>query len=224
MTMRRSILFALVAGIVGIFIGRAVPRDTRVAEALESPSPSPTASLPIVEAPTRGSCKAERTELASTKAQLAICMAFVAPVHNTEPSSAHERSEQETPEFDPVDPQRTLSAAEIRRNRELLDSYSEAVIVQHPNGTTGVYKPEEWPTDGNGVVVARKLPSGEIGWYAGPDAGPRSNPAAFRPLELPKVAPPTIARESDGTLTVNGKPGAPALQRMFPGKPKPTAP
>ncbi|WP_437736410.1 hypothetical protein [Sorangium sp. So ce1335] len=225
MTMRSSILVALLAGIAGVFIGRAMPRGTSVAEAHDSASPSSSteASSPAAAAPTREGCRAERTELASTKAQLAICMAFVAPVRKTEPSSVPERSERDTPELDPVDPQRAPTAAEIRRNRELLDSYTEAVIVQLPDGTTGVYKPEEWPTDGDGVIVARKLPSGQIGWYAGPEAGPRSDPAAFRRLELPEVAPPTIVRGADGTLTVNGKPGGPALQRMFPGTPRPAA-
>ncbi|WP_437638582.1 hypothetical protein [Sorangium sp. So ce854] len=164
--MRSPLLFALLAGIAGVVIGRAMPRDTSAADALASASPS---SSPEV-------------------------------------------------------PQRTPTAEEIRRNRELLDSYAEAVIVQHPDGTTGVYRPEEWPTDGDGVIVARKLPSGEIGWYAGPEAGPRSDPAAFRRLELPAVTPPTLVRGSDGTLQVNGKPGAPALQRMFPGTPSPGAP
>jgi hypothetical protein len=148
-------------------------------------------------------------------------MAFVERGPKTEPSDVRARSEPDAPELESADPQHTPSAAEIRRNRELLDSYSEAVIVQHPDGTTGVYKPDEWPIDGDGLIVARKLPSGNIGWYAGPDAGPRSDPAAFRQLDLPKIAPPVIVREPDGTLTVNGKPGAPALQRMFPGKPRP---
>lgn len=224
--MRSPLLFALLAGIVGVFIGRALPRDTSGAAALARASPpsSPDASSPTTAAPTRDGCRAERTELASIKAQLAICMAFVAPVRKTEPSSVAERSEQGAPELDPADPQRTPTAAEIRRNRELLDSYSEAVIVQHPDGTTGVYRPEKWPTDGDGVIVARKLPSGEIGWYAGPEAGPRSDPAAFRRLELSAVTPPTLARGSDGTLQVNGKPGGPALQRMFPGTPRSGAP
>jgi hypothetical protein len=148
-------------------------------------------------------------------------MAFFARSPKAEPSDVPERSEADAPGFEHVDPQQTPNAAEIRRNRELLDSYSEAVIVQHPDGTTGVYKPDEWPIDGDGVIVARKLPGGEIGWYAGPDAGPRSDPAAFRQVDLPKIVPPVIVREPDGTLTVNGKPGAPALQRMFPGKPRP---
>ncbi|WP_437959425.1 hypothetical protein WME76_07050 [Sorangium sp. So ce119] len=159
MTMRGSLLFALVAGIAGVFIGRAMPRGAPLAQALESASTSssPAPSSPIAAAPTRDGCKAERTELASTKAQLAICMAFVAPVHKAKPSSVPERTEHNTPAFDPADPHGTPTAAEIRRNRELLDSYPEAVIVQHPDGTTGVYRPEEWRNDGDGVIVARKM-------------------------------------------------------------------
>ncbi|WP_437304280.1 hypothetical protein [Sorangium sp. So ce388] len=223
MTNRRSIALALVTGIVGVFIGRAMPREQSIAQALEnaSPVPSSTASSPSAAAPTGGSCKTERNELASTKAQLGICMAFFARGPETEPSDVPARPEPGAPDLGSVDPQQVPSAAEIRRNRELLDSYSEAVIVQHSDGTTGVYKPDEWPIDGDGVIVARKLPGGEIGWYAGPDAGPRSDPAAFRQVDLPKMAPPVIVREPDGTLTVNGKPSAPGLQRMFPGKPKP---
>ncbi|WP_437538168.1 hypothetical protein WME79_19730 [Sorangium sp. So ce726] len=107
---------------------------------------------------------------------------------------------------------------EIRRNRRLLDSYSEAVIVQHDDGRTGVYKPDEWPDDGDGYIVARKLPSGRLGVYAGPDAGPRTDPDAFRPWDPPIPPRPVWNREPDGTITINGKPASPGVQFMFGGK------
>jgi hypothetical protein len=69
---------------------------------------------------------------------------------------------------------------EIKSYHDRLESLSEAVIVRHANGTIGVYKPEEWPIDGDGFIVGRKFANGQIGRYAGPDAGPRSDPAAFK--------------------------------------------
>jgi hypothetical protein len=102
-----------------------------------------------------------------------------------------------------------------------LDSYSEAVIVQHFDGRTGVYKPDEWPIDGDGIIIARKLPSGDIAWYAGPDAGPRSDPAAFRIPPARDIDEVVIDRAPDGTITINGKPADNAVQRMFGGKVRP---
>ncbi|WP_433933231.1 hypothetical protein AB3662_03245 [Sorangium cellulosum] len=104
--------------------------------------------------------------------------------------------------------------AEMRRDRERLDSLPEAVIVQHADGTIGIYKPEDWPTDGDGLIVGRKLPSGEIGWYAGPDAGSRLDPAAFRRPDSTVILGPNIVREADGTIRVR-RVASPAVKRMF---------
>jgi hypothetical protein len=91
----------------------------------------------------------------------------------------------------------------VPRNKELalLDSLDEAVIVKHTDGTRGVYAPEDWPDDGPGQIIGRKLPDGTIGWYAGPDAGPRSDPNAFIPTEVPEVW-----RAPDGTVMVGDEP------------------
>jgi len=75
-----------------------------------------------------------------------------------------------------------------------------------------VYKPDEWPSDGAGQIVARKFLDGHIGWYAGPDAGPRSDPAAFQPRG------PAMVYQPDGTITVNGVEADTAVQKMFGGK------
>jgi hypothetical protein len=113
-------------------------------------------------------------------------------------------------------------AAEIKRNRKLLKTYPEAVIVQHFDGRTGIYKPDEWPIDGDGIIVARKLPSGDIAWYAGPNAGSRSDPAAFRVPPAPSdLVEPIIETAPDGTIMINGKPADNAVQRMFGGKVQP---
>jgi hypothetical protein len=213
MTLRSCLVLALIAGVVGAFIGRALPRDA------PSTQPTPSASSASSAAEPAGRrCQTERAELASTKAHLAICMAFGTRAPETEPSGVPEAPEPSPPELEPTDPQRMSSAEEIQHNRKLLDSYSEAVIVQHYDGRTGVYKPDEWPIDGDGYIVARKLPSGELGWYAGPDAGPRSDPAAFRPSNPPNTPLPTMRREADGTITIGGKPASPGVQFMFGGK------
>ncbi|WP_437986940.1 hypothetical protein [Sorangium sp. So ce117] len=144
-------------------------------------------------------------------------MALRSRVPEAEPSGVAKPSEADPPESQPFD-QRMSKVEEIRRNRRLLDSYSEAVIVQHYDGRTGVYKPDEWPDDGDGYIVARKLPSGRLGWYAGPDAGPRTDPDAFRHWDPPIPPRPIWKREPDGTITINGKPASPGVQFMFGGK------
>jgi hypothetical protein len=208
MTIRTSVGIILIAGVVGAFIGRALPRDSQKTE--QAPHASTTNS---VATPAGHSCDAERAELITAKTKLAICKAFDPDLY---------------PEAIPsgvllTDPQRMArEASEIKRNRKLLKTYSEAVIVQHFDGRTGIYKPDEWPIDGDGIIVARKLPSGDIAWYAGPDTGPRSDPAAFRVPPAPSdLVKPIIETAPDGTIMINGKPADNAVQRMFGGKVQP---
>lgn len=202
MTIRSSIALLFIAVILGAFIGRAIPFDPPNYQAASNASLAPS-----VATPASYNCKAERAELDSTKTQLAICMAFDTPVPEPEASGASGPSK-------PTDPRQ-----EIKENRRLLKVYPEAVIVQHPNGRTGVYKPDEWPIDGDGVIVARKLSSGDIAWYSGPDAGPRSDPAAFKTFSAsPDFVEPMIETAPDGTIMVNGEPADDEVQRIFGGK------
>ena len=181
MTTQRSIALAFIVGVLGVFVGRALPRG-----ASNTQAPANTTSTPPVTAPNSHDCKAERVELSSIKVQLAICTAYLARAPDASPSATAQNSESETQKpykvrFEGA----SLSPAdfdEIRENRRRLNTYPEAVIVHHSDGKTGVYKPDEWPSDGDGQIVARKFLDGHVGWYAGPDAGPRSDPAAFRPL------------------------------------------
>lgn len=212
MTIRRCLVFALLAGFVGAFVGRAVRRDALGAQAAPSASSAPLAATTHDE-----SCKPERAALASTRVKLAMCIARGTWALDAEPSSAPERAEPDLP-ADAFDPRGASRVEEIRRNRALFDDYPEAVIVQHHDGTTGVYKPDEWPDDGDGVIIARKLPGGRIGFYAGPEAGPRSDPAAFRPSEPAQVPATRWEVEPDGTITIDGRPAPPEVQRMFGGK------
>lgn len=209
MTIHSSIALILIAGIVGAFVGRAVPRN--VPNSHTAPN-----LIPSVPSSTADRCNALRTALASTKTQLAICTAFNVGDSDTKTPS-------DLSAVPPTDPQRIArDAQEIRQNRKLLKTYSEAVIVQHSDGRTGVYRPDEWPIDGDGVIVARKLASGDIAWYSGPDAGPRSDPAAFQTLTAsPDFVEPIIETAPDGTILVNGEPADNTVQRMFGGKVKP---
>ncbi|WP_437594794.1 hypothetical protein [Sorangium sp. So ce1000] len=212
MTFRNFFALALIACVAGAFIGRAMPRD-----ALSAPPDRSASSAPSAAVPAGDGCDADRSELKSIRAQLAICMIFNTRGREAEPSGSSEAAEPAHPE-EPIDPQSMPGTEEIRRNRKLLDSYPEAVIVRHNDGSTGIYRPDEWPVDGDGEIIARKLQSGEIGWYAGPSAGPRSDPAAFRPSDPPEIPPITWGREADGTITINGKRAPPQVQRMFGGK------
>jgi hypothetical protein len=170
MTISRALGFVIVAGtgVVGAFIGRALSIDAPRIQEDASVSPAHSRATPA-----DGECEPERTALASIKTQLATCIAFEARDPESAPSSVPERREPDPPAF---------IQDEIKSYHERLESLSEAVIVRHGDGTVGVYKPDEWPIDGNGLIIGRKLPSGQIGWYSGPDAGPRSDPAAFRRL------------------------------------------
>jgi hypothetical protein len=138
-------------------------------------------------------------------------------VPETKPSGVPEVAKPDRPEAESLDP-RLPSAEDRQAYREFMDGDSGTVLVRHFDGTIGVYNPDEWPIDGDGTIIARKLPSERIGWYAGPDAGPRSDPAAFQPWD-PVVGPlPAWGREPDGTITIGGKPAPPSVQFMFGGK------
>jgi hypothetical protein len=68
----------------------------------------------------------------------------------------------------------------MRRVRRLIDSFPECVVVRRSDGTTGVYRPEDWPLDSeDGQIIGRKFRDGDYRLYGGPDAGPPSDPAAF---------------------------------------------
>lgn len=203
----RSLALILLAALAGALIGRVLPRHAPRPQSL--PAASSTSSR-INDS--RQDCAPEQAKLASIQTQLAICMAFDLPSTEGDPSRASPPESQYT----------APSESEIKRNRKLLKTYPEAVIVQHFDGRTGVYRPDEWPIDGDGIIVARKLPSGDIAWYSGPDAGPRSDPSAFQTSSAPPGAElPTIGRAADGTILVDGKPADNAVQRMFGGKVRP---
>jgi hypothetical protein len=217
MTARSSVALILIAGVLGVLVGRTLPRDRISVQK----APSPTSASSIAT-PAAHSCQAERSTLALTKTQLTICMAFDAWAPEAEPSNVPQVSGPNPSAREPRGPPQIPRDEEIRRNRKLLKSYSEALIVQHDDGRTEVYKPDEWHNDGDGVIVARKFPSGDIGWYSGPDAGPRSDPSAFHTFaDSSDFVEPIIETAPDGTILVNGEPADPAVQRMFGGSAKP---
>jgi hypothetical protein len=196
-TLGRSLLLALAAGVVGVVIGRATaPNMPQSAPTLASYAPS-NAPQAVSE------CSKAEGEL---KTKLAICMAYARNPH----------AESAAPAQDEEDPEERE-----RKNREVLRTHTEVVIVRRADHSVSIYPPDEPIPDG--IIVARRLPSGEIGWYAGPDAGPRSDPAAFWPAEPGSPLNPVVERAPSGTIMVNGKPGAPVVQWMFGGKDPPDA-
>jgi hypothetical protein len=209
MPIRSCLVFAVIAGVIGAFLGYALKHDARSVEAGPSASDAPSAA-----APAHRSCEADHTELASTKAQLAICMSYRAPIPETGPSGVPELSKPDVQEF--IDP-RLPSAEDNQAWWEFKKSDAGTILVRHFDGTLGVYQPDEWPDNGDGVIWLRMLPGQVIGYYAGPDAGPRSDPSAFQPWE-PEIPQVTWGREPDGTITINGTPASPSVQRMFGGK------
>lgn len=192
MTTGRSLLLALAAGIAGVLLGAALPRRAA------SPRLAPPVAAPISD------CNAARAELSSTRAQLTICLAYrpmapepTAPSSPTVPTQpAAEADAAPSVALGPPDPTGGSSplAVEARKFGEQLDRYPEAVLVRE-KGTIGIYRPDEWPPD-SAQIVGRKFLDGRIGWYAGPDAGARSDPAAF--ARMRDLAGP------DGTVTMGG--------------------
>jgi hypothetical protein len=183
---RRSVALAFITGIAGIVIGRAT-----VSRPVPSREPADVRAQSTPPA-----CDRERAELRSTKAQLQICM--------HEPKRNDQSAEDDREE----------AHDRVRRNREVMATCQDYLVVRRTDGAMELFPPAEW--NGEGLIVARKLPSGELGWYAGPDAGPRTDPAAFRAAEPgAALAAPEFGRAPDGTIMVNGEPGERSVQRMF---------
>jgi hypothetical protein len=151
------------------------------------------------------------------KAQLALCMAFRTPESEAVPSGIVEGAMPDRPE-PKLSNVRLPSGEERDVWRQFVDGDSDTVLVRHFDGTLGAYNTDEWPIDGNGDIIARKLPNGGLVWHVGSDAGPRTDPDAFRPWDPPIPPRPVWKREPDGTITINGKPASPGVQFMFGGK------
>jgi hypothetical protein len=192
MTIHRSLalVLALIAGILSASVARAVSRNTSGPRPIASALSAPSADT----APAVTACNAERAELASIKSQLAVCMAISMRAPKAVPP--------DVPEASTTDPS---ESPEIRRNRELLENDSEAVIVRRADGTIGVYKPEEWPSDSDGLIIGRKFPDGTFGWYGRQTTHGRR--AMFGGIGI-KLKP-------DGTITWLGKPAPPKILRML---------
>ena len=160
MMLSRTIAFVIIAGtgIVGAFIGRAVPRDIQNVRANASVSP-----VPSVTTHAEDECEAVRTAITSTKTQLAICKAFDTVAPEPEPFGIRERSEPE-PTALKSQVEKTIEE-EIRLYNERLESLPEAVVVRHSSGIIRVYSPDEWPGDGDGVIIKRKFKDGRIERY-----------------------------------------------------------
>lgn len=156
MKIPRALGLIVIAGIAvgGFFLGRATREDTPREQTNAGGSPAPLDITPARN--NEPECDAERTELTSIKAQLAACMTPDTAAPEAAPPGAPER------------PGRVLSsilAEEINQYQKRLESLSEAVIVRRSDGTIYVYKPDEWPTDGDGVIVGRKFSDGRIERY-----------------------------------------------------------
>jgi hypothetical protein len=195
----RSVLLAVVAGAVGLVVGRVLPQGTPGYGTVASAAPA--ASAP-------NQCNAMRADLASARSQLVICLALGTPSAEPPPASPAPTAPASAP---PSEGTARLLAllAEARKDGERLDRLPEAVIVRHADGTETIYRPDEHPPDGEDAY-ARKFPDGRIRYYAGPDAGPRSDPDAW--VLLKDLA------DADGSLPTppNWRPGLTRLQFMKP--------
>jgi hypothetical protein len=218
--MKNEIAFALmlISCGSGVLLGRALPRDpARDARPVAGTAPSVT-----FHPGRQPSCDLMRAELAQTKAELAFCMAFAPHDLPVEPPAdtaveAQGAPPAETAEETPEEYAKR-DAARVHRNMDALKMPGELIIVRHADHTVGIY-PADQQIDG-AIIVARRLPSGEIAYYD-PDAGPRTDPSAFRvPPPGSPLAPPKMEVGPDGLIYINGKLAHPAVQKFFGGSPR----
>ena len=183
---RSHVVLALAAGLAGLVIGRVMPPG--------APSPDTEGRVAPTAPVTASECKADRVQLASTRVQLAICMAYRAP--SSEPAPASSSPEPPAPAHPPQGLAGFEAWAQARKPNERLENYPEAVLVRRADGTRAIYRPDEHSPDSDDVY-ARKSLDGNIAYYLGPDAGPRSDPDAWGRFE--DLADP------DGWVVMNGK-------------------
>ena len=151
MTAARTIGACLVAMGVGIAIGRGLPQGTSTVAS------TPSSTTPDPAAPDRA-CEATQAQLATVKAQLAVCMAYRAPGTTPAPPTPA------PPSAAPAEHQSIDGIlAELPAIHARTESARELVYVQYRDGRVRSYLPEEWPPAGGldgGRVTMRKLPDG----------------------------------------------------------------
>jgi hypothetical protein len=196
----RAVLFALACGVaLGVVVGRRLPRD----------APSPTASAastPVLPAPS--ACGAERMQLTSVRAQLAVCNARLAQAISLDAGPAS------TPTAPTADGEPAAPASPVRASLPPMfpdlptdggypaPPLREYVIVRHRDGTVWSHPPKDWSTNrDDGTVLARSYP-GRWGYFA-PDAGPDDPPIALHDLAGP-----------DGCIMVAGTQGRTCFHRQ----------
>ncbi|MRG93665.1 hypothetical protein [Polyangium spumosum] len=195
----------------GVLLGRALPRDPS-RDAGATPGRAPTVTFTPSRQP---SCGADRAELEKTQAELARCVASTFRAPPVEPSAEPVAEPAEEPDEDTPEEYAARDAARMRRNVEVLKTHKEVIFVRRSDHSLWFYPPDQQIDDG--LIVARRLPSGEIGWYD-PDAGPRTDPSAFKPAPPGSThAMPEIETGPDGLIRVNGAIADPAVQKMFGG-------
>lgn len=138
---RRVLLVALL--LVAAFVaGRVTARPTV--------PPSPVAEPVEILAPIAPTDRACKSELASSKAQLAICLAFRAPPESSAPIPAA----KPPPEWD----------EETARLIRTGTTNAEPVLVQGELGGLRVFQPGGWPPSGGpppgSRIIARKVDGG----------------------------------------------------------------
>jgi hypothetical protein len=153
---RPSILLAVLAGAAGLLLGRALPGRSGQTVAVAAPPPLAVATR---------SCPPSGAQLASLRAQLALCLAYAPAAAPTAPAKGLVAFAE-------------AHAADLAAWQEAVDRLPEAVFVRRKDGTSAVYAPDEVSPEREDVY-ARKLPDGHIVYYAGPEAGPRSDLGAW---------------------------------------------
>lgn len=188
--MKRSMGLVLAAGAVGFFVGRAFPRGSPSSDTVAKATPVSPTVMPT-------DCKATRAELASTRAQLSICMAVLSPPPEAEPNRKPVQVLAAAPTASASAPPRELAvpSAQARVLAMLAAAPShhvQHVLVRHADGTVSGYPAEEWPVDRDGgQIIARESADG-VGYYS-VDAGPDEGPLALHDLAGP-----------DGAITMGG--------------------
>ena len=172
---RRTLLFLAAAGIAMFILWRTLPRAARPLRVASGVSARAAARPQLVR---RAAYPPRASEAAPRE---------------PEPDAAAAAAPSALPELDAD--QRWLLGA--RKLTAQLAKMPEWVEVRREDGTYAFYRPDEWGPD-SGQIISRKFKDGRVLYYAGPDAGPPSDPAAFVPDICDLAGPDNVAVRADG--------------------------
>jgi hypothetical protein len=136
-------------------------------------------AIVAAQAPPPRDCTAE---LNTARVKLAICMAYQPQSEARQPGEISPAQQWEAEEVESV-----------RRYQKVLREHKEVVVVQRADNSIDAFPVGEPIPDG--IIVGRRLSSGEMGWYTG--SGSREDPASFLPFDRSHLKPPVFRTKDE---------------------------